>query len=89
MLAQDALSIIKRSPGLSLVLIGFTVIYSIAILASKHDISLQIIYITFAFSFIVALAGITLMFGEMRKESLVLESTSSVATASDLEMAVT
>ncbi|MCW5206615.1 hypothetical protein VU08_06770 [Desulfobulbus sp. F5] len=89
MLAQDALSIIKRSPGLNLVLIGFTVIFLIANLALKHNTSPQIIYLTFAFSFLVALSGIVLMFGEMRKENLALEATSSVATASDLEMAVT
>ena len=89
MLAQDMLSIIKRSPGLTLVLIGFTAIFVVAILASGYNTSPQIIYLTFAFSFLVALAGIVLMFGEMRKENLVLKATSSVATASDLEMAVT
>ncbi len=88
-ISQDALSIVKRSPGLNLILIGFIAIYAIAFLGSQHNTSLQIIYLTFAFSFLVALAGIILMFYEMRKKTLVLGSTSSVANASDLEMAVT
>lgn len=59
---QAGLSIVKRSPGLTLVLIGFIAIYAVATLTSLRETSLQITYLIFAFSFLVALAGIVLMF---------------------------
>lgn len=86
---QAGLSIVKRSPGLILVLIGFMAIYAIATLSSLRETSLQVTYLIFAFSFLVALAGIALMFRELRAGTLVLGSAPSVAEASDLEMAVT
>jgi hypothetical protein len=76
---------IKRSSGLILVLTGFTGGYAIATLASMREASLQITYLIFSFSFFVALSGIV----SISMEALMFGSTSSVANASDLEMAVT
>ena len=87
---QSGLSIVKRSPGLTLVLVGFTAIYAMATLSSLKETSLGFAYLVFGFAFFVALAGIALMFRELRVgNSVVGNGAVSVAESSDLEMAVT
>lgn len=86
---QSGLSIVKRSPGLTLVLIGFMAIYAIATFSSFRETSLGLAYLVFGFAFFVALAGISLMFRELRVgNSVVGNREVSVAESSDLEMAV-
>ena len=85
----SGVSVFKRSPGLVLVLIGFMAIYTSATLSSFRDTSANFTYLIFAFAFLVALAGVALMFKELRSGASSLDvSAVSMAEASDLEMAV-
>jgi len=71
------------------VLIGFMAIYTSATLSSFKNSPANLTYLIFAFAFLIALAGVALMFKELRAGASTVEvSASSMAEASDLEMAV-
>lgn len=85
---EAGVSLARRSPGIVLVMLGFTSIYFIAMLRSGAEASL-VTYLTIGFAFLVTLAGIFLLFRELRSfPAPGGESEYSLASASDIEHAV-
>jgi hypothetical protein len=86
--ATEGFSLIKRSPGILLVTIGFMTIYFlVGLKGSEHEPNL-LTYCGVGFGFLVTFAGMIMLFRELGDRSIVGPDVDMAITSSDIEQAV-
>lgn len=82
---EEMFGLLKKSPGLTLVILGFSTIYFIVHLSGSGT-SFIPLYLSIGFAFIISLAGIVLIFRELKFVGSIEVGTTIIST--DLEHAV-
>jgi hypothetical protein len=85
-MTTQGIRLVKSSPGVLLVALGFLTIYFIAGIRSGSEPTI-VTYLAIGFSFVMALAGIVLLFRDLSRPGLA-ESEFDVNESSDIENAV-
>ena len=85
-IATQGFKLVRTSPGLGLVALGFTTIYFVVGLRGGSEPT-TVTYFAVGFSFLVTLAGITLLFRDLSRPGIP-ESELDIVDSSDIEHAV-